>query len=75
MGLRHTQYLGSQDAISTLSELNELMQQRPDLLRERIACLDIDANGMGFLAMLVARAQSRSAPRDGGLLCRFLAFP
>ena len=57
VALRHSQYLGPSDAISTLQEIADLMQQRPDLLRQRIACLDIEANGMGFLAMLVARAQ------------------
>jgi iron(III) transport system substrate-binding protein len=63
VGLRHTQYLGPQDGISTLKELADLMQQRPDLLRQRMACLDIEANGMGFLAMLVARAQDDSFER------------
>ena len=63
VGLRHTQHLGPQDAISTLWEVTELMQQRPDLLRQRIACLDIEANGMGFLAMLVARAQGEPFER------------
>jgi iron(III) transport system substrate-binding protein len=61
--LRHTQYLGAQDWISTLQELADLMQQRPDLLRQRMACLDIEANGMGFLAMLVARAQGDTFER------------
>jgi iron(III) transport system substrate-binding protein len=61
--LRHTQYLGPQDGISTLKELADLMQQRPDLLRQRMACLDIEANGMGFLAMLVARAQGDTFER------------
>jgi iron(III) transport system substrate-binding protein len=60
VALRHSQYLGPPDAISTLQEIADLMQQRPDLLRQRIACLDIEANGMGFLAMLVARAQGDS---------------
>jgi len=63
VGLRHTQYLGPQDGISTLKELADLMQQRPDLLRQRMACLDIETNGMGFLAMLVARAQGDSFER------------
>ena len=63
VGLRHTQYLGAQDWISTLLELADLMQQRPDLLRQRMACLDIEANGMGFLAMLVARAQGDTFER------------
>ena len=49
--------------VSTLLELADLMQQRPDLLRQRMACLDIEANGMGFLAMLVARAQDRGYGR------------
>ena len=57
VSLRHSGFLGPPDAISTLQEIADLMQQRPDLLRQRIACLDIEANGMGFLAMLVARAQ------------------
>ena len=57
VGLRHSQYLGVQNWISTLQEVSDLMQQQPDLLRQRIACLDIEANGMGFLAMLVARSQ------------------
>jgi iron(III) transport system substrate-binding protein len=63
VGLRHTQYLGPHDGISTVQELADLMQQRPDLLRQRMACLDIEANGMGFLAMLVARAQGDSFER------------
>ena len=63
VGLRHTQYLGPQEGISTLQALAHLMQQRPDLLRQRMACLDIEANGMGFLAMLVARAQGDSFER------------
>ena len=63
VGLRHTQYLGPHDGISTVQELAHLMQQRPDLLRQRMACLDIEANGMGFLAMLVARAQGDSFER------------
>jgi iron(III) transport system substrate-binding protein len=63
VGLRHTQYLGPHDGISTLAELADLMQQRPDVLRQRMACLDIEANGMGFLAMLVARAQGESFER------------
>ena len=63
VALRHTQYLGPQDGISTLLELANLMQQRPDLLRQRMACLDIEANGMGFLAMLVARAQGDTFER------------
>ena len=63
VGLRHTQHLGPQEGVSTLLELADLMQQRPDLLRQRMACLDIEANGMGFLAMLVARAQDRGYGR------------
>ena len=63
VGLRHTQYLGPHDGISTLAELADLMQQHPDVLRQRMACLDIEANGMGFLAMLVARAQGDSFER------------
>ena len=63
VGLRHTQHLGPQERVSTLQELADLMQQRPDLLRQRMACLDIEANGMGFLAMLVARAQDRGYGR------------
>jgi len=63
VGLRQTQYLGPHDGISTVQELAHLMQQRPDLLRQRMACLDIEANGMGFLAMLVARAQGDSFER------------
>jgi ABC-type Fe3+ transport system substrate-binding protein len=57
VSLRNSQHLGPSDAISTLQEIADLMRQRPDLLRQRMACLDIEANGMGFLAMLVARAQ------------------
>ncbi len=57
VALRHNQYLGPSDAISTLQQIADLMAQRPGVLRQRMACLDIEANGMGFLAMLVARAQ------------------
>jgi len=63
VGLRHTQFLGPQDAISTVQEVADLMQQQPNVLRHRIACLDIEANGLGFLAMLVARSQGEPFDR------------
>jgi iron(III) transport system substrate-binding protein len=55
VSLRHTRYLGSDVHVSTLAEVADVMAHQPSLLVNRLACLDIEANGMGFLAMLVAR--------------------
>ena len=58
VSLRHTQHIGPDQRVSTLAEVADVIERQPNLLRNRMACLDIEANGMGFLAMLVARDQA-----------------
>ncbi len=63
VSLRHAQDLGPGEAITTVAELADLMARRPALLLNRMVCLDIEANGMGFLAMLVARQSADAFER------------